>query len=175
MQESLHHPGFGPAVLPRVGDVKRPMPEGGSPRRARCPWPGEHNGTGGSAASASFGLQATPPREVSGRRRPTRRPGAGTTASSAGDHRPGQANWRFCSKCQGLWFAGNATREMPGRRRTKVGSGNYTLAVQSGGQTNWRWCNKCQGLWFAGNPTPSKCPAGGLTIKPGAETTASCR
>jgi hypothetical protein len=82
---------------------------------------------------------------------------------------PGQSNWRWCSKCQGLWFGGNASSgKCPaGGAHTKVGSGNYTLAHQSGaGQANWRWCSKCQGLWFAGNPV-SVCPAGGMHTKVG--------
>ncbi|MBC8116295.1 MAG: hypothetical protein H7062_18050 [Candidatus Saccharimonas sp.] len=81
---------------------------------------------------------------------------------------PGQSNWRWCSKCQGLWFGGNPAGKCPaGGNHTKVGSGNYTLAHQSGaGQTNWRWCSKCQGLWFGGNPA-GKCPAGGLHVKTG--------
>src|SRR5262245_31319356 len=83
-----------------------------------------------------------------------------------------QRNWRWCSKCQGLWFAGNPTQgKCPaGGTHTKVGSGNYSLvhnATIAPGQANWRWCSKCQGLWFAGNPSSGKCPAGGSHIKTG--------
>lgn len=83
-----------------------------------------------------------------------------------------QRNWRWCNKCQGLWFAGNATQgKCPaGGAHTKTGSGNYSLvhaATIAPGQSNWRWCKKCQGLWFAGNTTAGKCPAGGTHSKVG--------
>ena len=83
-----------------------------------------------------------------------------------------QRNWRWCNKCQGLWFAGNPTAgKCPaGGTHVKTGSGNYSLVHQATiapGQSNWRWCSKCQGLWFGGNPTAGKCPAGGTHIKTG--------
>jgi len=75
-----------------------------------------------------------------------------------------QANWRWCHKCQGLYFAGNPGSKCPaGGAHDHTGSGNYSLldnAVGAHGQNNWRWCHKCQGLYFGGNPG-SKCPAGG--------------
>jgi hypothetical protein len=84
---------------------------------------------------------------------------------------PSQSNWRWCSKCQGLFFGGNPNPKCPaGGAHTKVGSGNYYLAhnmvATTGWQSNWRWCNKCQGLFFGGNPNP-KCPAGGAHSKAG--------
>ena len=84
-----------------------------------------------------------------------------------------QENWRWCTKCQGLAFAGNPTPgNCPaGGTHEHTGSGNYSLLNDIGGllasvpglsgQDNWRWCTKCQGLAFAGNPTPGPCPAGG--------------
>ncbi len=83
-----------------------------------------------------------------------------------------QRNWRWCSKCQGLWFAGNpSSGKCPaGSTHIKTGSGNYSLvhnATIAPGQSNWRWCSKCQGLWFGGNPSSGKCPAGGTHIKTG--------
>jgi rubrerythrin len=84
-----------------------------------------------------------------------------------------QDNWRWCTKCQGLAFAGNATPGScpAGGTHDHTGSGNYRLPKDLGGllgsieklsvQENWRWCTKCQGLAFAGNPTPGSCPAGG--------------
>jgi len=40
-----------------------------------------------------------------------------------------QSNWRWCHKCQGLFFAGNATTgKCPaGGGHQNVGSGNYSL------------------------------------------------
>ena len=79
-----------------------------------------------------------------------------------------QRNWRWCSKCQGLWFGGNPAGPCPaGGKHVKTGSGNYTLATNPGaGQANWRWCGKCQGLQFGGNPA-GPCPAGGTHVKVG--------
>jgi len=82
-----------------------------------------------------------------------------------------QSNWRWCNKCQGLFFGGNANPKCPaGGAHDKTGSGNYSLLHNApnaaGQQSNWRWCNKCQGLFFGGNPNP-KCPAGGAHVKVG--------
>ena len=81
-----------------------------------------------------------------------------------------QRNWRWCSKCQGMWFGGNPAGPCAGGgNHTKAGSGNYSLvhnATSAPGQANWRWCSKCQGLWFGGNPA-GPCPAGGKHIKTG--------
>jgi hypothetical protein len=39
-----------------------------------------------------------------------------------------QSNWRWCNKCQGLFFGGNAGSVCPaGGPHSKVGSGNYSL------------------------------------------------
>jgi hypothetical protein len=88
-----------------------------------------------------------------------------------GDFSLGQTNWRWCSKCQGLFFGGNPGSKCPaGGAHTKVGSGNYDIVHNAPasypGQSNWRWCNKCQGMFFGGNPG-SKCPAGGAHVKTG--------
>ena len=74
------------------------------------------------------------------------------------------ANWRWCHKCQGLYFAGNPGSHCPaGAAHDSTGSGDYTLINQSPlaiGQHQWNWCHKCQGLFFAGNPGSQKinCP-----------------
>jgi RNA polymerase subunit RPABC4/transcription elongation factor Spt4 len=75
-----------------------------------------------------------------------------------------QSDWRWCHKCQGLFFAGNPGSVCPaGGPHEKTVSWDYRLVVNSSraaGQSDWRWCHKCQGLFFAGNPG-SVCPAGG--------------
>jgi hypothetical protein len=43
----------------------------------------------------------------------------------------GQADWRWCKKCQGLWFAGKENGKCPaGGGHVKDDSGNYTLASE---------------------------------------------
>ena len=81
-----------------------------------------------------------------------------------------QRNWRWCHKCQGLFFAGNPGPVCPaGGAHDQTGSANYRLVQNSPlypGQSNWRWCHKCQGLFFAGHPG-SVCPAGGAHDRTG--------
>ncbi len=77
-----------------------------------------------------------------------------------------QQNWKWCNKCQGLFFAGNGTFGVcpAGGSHDPSGSGNYILAHNNPnfpGQNNWKWCNKCQGLAFAGDNTSGICPANG--------------
>jgi len=78
-----------------------------------------------------------------------------------------QADWRWCSKCQGLFFYGNPSKGICPKdqlEHSAKGSKNYSLVQNAAGdpdQKNWRWCAKCQGLYFAGHPTHGKCPAGG--------------
>ncbi len=73
-----------------------------------------------------------------------------------------QFGWRWCAKCQGLWYGGHASSLCAaGGGHTKANSGLYSLAHNAGdapGQSNWRWCSRCQGLWWAGNPgNPGRC------------------
>lgn len=78
-----------------------------------------------------------------------------------------QSNWRWCRKCQGMYFGGNPMvgRSCPaGGSHDGSASGNYALQLNSPsapGQTGWRWCHKCQGLHFiGGNSGKGFCPAG---------------
>jgi hypothetical protein len=76
----------------------------------------------------------------------------------------GQEGWRWCHKCQGMYFGPNPGSHCPaGGAHDQTGSGHYNIVL--GGPTslrqdNWRWCHKCQGMFFGGNPG-SHCPAGG--------------
>ena len=81
-----------------------------------------------------------------------------------------QSNWRWCHKCQGLFFAGNPGSRCPtGGAHDATGSGNYNLVQNTPsahGQSSWRWCHKCQGMFYGGNPG-SVCPAGGAHASAG--------
>jgi hypothetical protein len=76
----------------------------------------------------------------------------------------GQNNWRWCSKCQGLAYAGLGAGPCPaGGNHDHAASEDYALLHDTSdfkGQNNWRWCSRCQGLAFAGTG-PGGCPAGG--------------
>lgn len=79
-----------------------------------------------------------------------------------------QADWRWCHKCQGLFFASgqiSAGKCPTGLQHEKGISGNYSLPHQStvpNTQSDWRWCYKCQGLFFAaGQSSAGVCPLNG--------------
>lgn len=76
----------------------------------------------------------------------------------------GQQHWRFCRKCAGLYFAGQALCPAGGVHGFTE-SANYSLVVNSAiglDQNNWRWCLKCQTLaFFDGTRAAGLCPAGG--------------
>jgi Fungalysin metallopeptidase (M36) len=75
-----------------------------------------------------------------------------------------QQGWRWCHKCQSLFFdaAGSKCPATAGAAHDGSQSGFYFLAQNSPaypGESNWRWCSKCQGLFFGG--LAGKCPADG--------------
>jgi hypothetical protein len=80
---------------------------------------------------------------------------------------PLQNSWRWCHKCQGLFFGGSqsVSRCPAGGTHENVGSGNYHIAnglpASTNFQSNWRWCHKCQGIFVGGSQSVSRCPAGG--------------
>eukprot|EP01097_Dermamoeba_algensis_P000061 TRINITY_DN1015_c0_g4_i2.p1 TRINITY_DN1015_c0_g4~~TRINITY_DN1015_c0_g4_i2.p1 ORF type:complete len:573 (-),score=82.41 TRINITY_DN1015_c0_g4_i2:527-2206(-) len=77
-----------------------------------------------------------------------------------------QANWRWCNKCQHLWWAGEKNGVcIKGGTHSMEGSGDYFLHhnenhVQDG-QEGWRYCHKCCVLFNSKRTTLSNCPAGG--------------
>jgi hypothetical protein len=83
----------------------------------------------------------------------------------------GQRNWRWCNRCQGLFFGGNPTTgACPLGGGHNRGSGNYVMfayaPIPAHSQAGWRWCNRCQGLFAPGNNSndPNNngvCPLGG--------------
>src|SRR5262249_35534518 len=86
-----------------------------------------------------------------------------------------QPGWRWCSKCQGLFWgdevaasrcAGGGTHTPP----EQTGSSNYTLPVWEpttpGRHSEWRWCSKCQSLFYDAGVASSHCPAGGTHSPP---------
>ncbi|MEQ1546062.1 hypothetical protein [Methyloglobulus sp.] len=89
-----------------------------------------------------------------------------------------QEGWRYCNKCQGLFFApedanvSNSRCPSGGTHAplTQSGSGNYSLfhnaTADPSRQDQWRWCNKCQGLFFGPQSEASVCPAGGTHTHP---------
>lgn len=87
---------------------------------------------------------------------------------------PGQAGWRWCRKCQCLWFGDNAGSvcAADNKSHSKIGSGNYVViesTTQAPGQQGWRWCHRCQSLWLSTLGPGMKCPAGKSHAKTGGQ------
>lgn len=78
-----------------------------------------------------------------------------------------QIDWRWCKKCQGLFFSLNPTSGYcpTGGGHDYTGSVDYQHIPSGfnlqGTQRGWQWCNKCQGTFFDGNNTSGHCPTGG--------------
>jgi hypothetical protein len=87
-----------------------------------------------------------------------------------------QPGWRWCRKCQGLFFGPGPARVCPadGAAHDPTGSGPYTLPdlsmsqlnpsdppLRSLGEEGWSHCSKCQGLFFS-HAAERRCPGGGL-------------
>lgn len=77
----------------------------------------------------------------------------------------GEPNWRWCNRCDGLFFNGDGNdkgRCPAGGGHTAGGVRNYVLPINAGnGEGDWKWCKLCQGLFWAGPGTSNKCPRGG--------------
>lgn len=81
-----------------------------------------------------------------------------------------QANWRWCSRCSGLFYGPNqSTSVCPGAAHHEFGSNwNYIVlydepAGTTNPQPNWFWCGQCQGLFnaAAGLTFGGICPTAG--------------
>ncbi|MEJ7680540.1 MAG: hypothetical protein WKG06_22345 [Segetibacter sp.] len=79
----------------------------------------------------------------------------------------GQNNWRYCIKCQALYFNGHDDTGIcagGGSHEFNPDSYNFELPYEPAaikGQDNWRFCIKCQGLYFDGYDDKGVCPGGG--------------
>jgi hypothetical protein len=75
-----------------------------------------------------------------------------------------QAGWRWCSRCQVLWYAKHNTSGHCGAGGAHIpGAGQYHAPLQSGngcnGQAGWKWCCRCMAMFFGTGA--SVCAAGG--------------
>src|SRR5271156_4460798 len=84
----------------------------------------------------------------------------------------GQASWRFCNKCNCLFYDG-----YPQKGRCPAGGGHvaqgfdfvlpHDTPAKADTQTAWRFCNKCNGMFYDGYPQKGSCPAGGGHVAQG--------
>jgi hypothetical protein len=79
--------------------------------------------------------------------------------------RPGQANWRYCRKCQAMFYDGYPSKgSCPSGTEHAAAGLNFVLQhdVPGPGQTGWRYCIKCQALHFDGYyESTGRCPVAG--------------
>jgi CubicO group peptidase (beta-lactamase class C family) len=85
-----------------------------------------------------------------------------------------ESGWRWCNKCQGLFFGDNLEKSTcpGGGKHALEGSRVYILALNEKDtrfQRGWRRCSQCQGLWFGRDREKGKCPAGGVHAEAGNE------
>jgi hypothetical protein len=84
-----------------------------------------------------------------------------------------QADWRFCNKCNGMFWNGTADKG-----RCPAGEGHIPQGVlfsvhfdagKAGNtiQYDWRLCSKCYSLFFEGDPNKSVCATGGGHVAQG--------
>lgn len=95
------------------------------------------------------------------------------TQEIPGRHR--QYDWRFCNKCDALFYDGYSDKGVCPRGGGHVAQGYmFGLWDVSGPgfpgaprQSDWRFCNKCHVLFFDGYPDKGRCPAGGGHVAQG--------
>jgi hypothetical protein len=106
-------------------------------------------------------------------------PHSGGSLSQTSPAKGVQVGWRWCSKCQGLfWGSAAAESVCPAGGQHLVSSGAYVYDLAYGGpsfllivgaiqdqetaQSGWLYCSKCRGLFYGhGSATGGVCPAGG--------------
>ena len=77
-----------------------------------------------------------------------------------------QAGWRFCHKCNVMFFDGFSIKgACPGGAGHEMAGFNFLVPHDSPetptDQQNWRFCHKCNAMFFNGFPTKGVCPGGG--------------
>jgi hypothetical protein len=74
---------------------------------------------------------------------------------------PEQEDWRYCTKCQSMFFQGVEGSAYDRRRGVCAAGGvhepagynfslSYNVPETQNSQTNWRYCTKCQSMFFQG-------------------------
>ena len=80
---------------------------------------------------------------------------------------PGQHHWRWCNKCQGIWYQDLGVSVCPadGKAHSLSGSGDYSIEVNPQDmQKNWHKCVRCQSIFLAANG-PGVCPGGWVATR----------
>jgi hypothetical protein len=84
---------------------------------------------------------------------------------------PGQPEWRYCNKCQSLFYNGYPQKGVCAAGGGHVAAGyNFTLRydAKADGDKNFRYCNKCEVLYFEDfSKKTGLCAAGGPHVAAG--------
>jgi len=77
-----------------------------------------------------------------------------------------QNEWRFCTKCNSLFYNGYDAKGAcaAGGSHTAMGYDfmlPYDVAPTASAQDGWRFCTGCQAMFYDGSPDQAPCPAGG--------------
>ena len=77
-----------------------------------------------------------------------------------------QDGWRWCSKCQGLFYGPQqASTACPAGGQHIIGAGSFDYDLIDNGfsgtyvQANWNWCVNCRGLFYGPQIYDSRCPS----------------
>jgi Flp pilus assembly pilin Flp len=79
---------------------------------------------------------------------------------------PEQQEWRFCHKCQVIFFDGSPNKGVCAGGGAHESAG-FDFVLPHGvpetatAQRAWRFCVKCGAMFFDGSPNKGTCPAGG--------------
>lgn len=85
---------------------------------------------------------------------------AGSAEYSAWSPTGGESNWKWCCRCQGMYFAKRPGKCPAGAGHNGTFSSDYTLALNQGkGESGWLWCKVCEGLYYGASGS-SVCPDG---------------
>ena len=79
---------------------------------------------------------------------------------------PDQSDWRYCHKCESMFFDG-----YPGKGVCKAGGAHeaqgfmfvlpHDVPETPTAQSKWRFCHKCESMFYDGYPGKGVCAAGG--------------
>jgi hypothetical protein len=77
-----------------------------------------------------------------------------------------QQSWRYCQKCEALFYAGHPDQGVCAAGGAHSAEGfdfalPYNGPATANAQESWRYCQKCQVMFYAGRPDQGVCAAGG--------------
>jgi hypothetical protein len=82
-----------------------------------------------------------------------------------------QYDWRFCSKCNTMFYNESPRGKCPSGGSHRAQGFNFGLnhagSAPPSSQTEWRFCQQCFALFYNGGSTKGRCPVGGAHVAQG--------